>query len=108
MSRRSERFAFRLTPDELEQFEMRADRAGVSKSEFVRQSIQTTDVHPPQSDTQSEALRTLSRKIAWIGNNLNQIARACNQHDPNKHSADILSVLIHIERQLQTLKDSYS
>lgn len=91
MIEKSERITVRLTPGEEEWIVKKAEKAGVSKSRYIRK---VTLCELPQSDnpfyekdrpmnlkngiTHAKMMRIFNTDISQIGNNLNQIARRLN------------------------------
>ncbi|WP_103028285.1 plasmid mobilization protein [Salinibacter altiplanensis] len=72
--RRSLTHGLRLSPNEKEELEARADRAGLSLSEYLRRKALGK---PVKTKVDGKALKELNR----IGVNLNQLARAANRGD---------------------------
>jgi len=72
--RRSLTHGLRLSPQEKEELEARADRAGLSLSEYLRRRALGKKI---QTQIEGKALKEMNR----IGVNLNQIARAANRGD---------------------------
>ena len=70
--RRSLTHGLRLSPQEKKELEARADRAGLTLSEYLRRRAFGRKV---QTQIEGKALKELNR----IGVNLNQIARAANR-----------------------------
>lgn len=70
--RRSLTHGLRLSPQEKEELEARADRAGLSLSEYLRRRALGKKI---KTQIEGKALKELNR----IGVNLNQIARAANR-----------------------------
>lgn len=89
--------AIRLTEAERADLEIKADRAGVDLSEWVRQQLTATPVKRPREP----ALGSLITELNRIGNNVNQIARALNRgRDEDPHH------LGHVMHQLNTALES--
>jgi len=67
----SERITCRFTPDELTGLVAKANKAGLSVSEYLRECIvgNRTEV------IERSVVRALLRELKAIGNNLNQVAR---------------------------------
>lgn len=72
--RRTLTHGLRLSPKEKEELEARADRAGLSLSEYLRRKALGK---PVKTKVDGKALKELNR----IGVNLNQLARAANRGD---------------------------
>ena len=78
---------------------------GMSLSELIRASLgglrlRTRREAPPVAPE-------LLRELARIGNNLNQLARAANRHEPVTATA-LLSRLIAIDRELGALRAAHT
>lgn len=79
--RRSLTHGLRLSPNEKEKLEQRAERAGVSLSKYIRHRALGEEI---QTEVEEEAIRQVQR----AGVNLNQIARWANEGKDNAvHSA---------------------
>lgn len=79
--RRSLTHGLRLSPNEKEELERRADRAGVNLSKYIRRRALGEEI---QMEVEEEAIRQVQR----AGVNLNQIARWANEgKDKAVHSA---------------------
>ncbi len=94
------RLAFRLPSSVADDWRRQADRAGVSLSDFLRSAVdqrQTTGIASPGKRparrTWTPADPELVRQVAWIGNNINQIARWVNT---NKSGIDAVELLAHL------------
>lgn len=81
---RDARLAFRLPPSVADRWRAAARAAGVSLSDWLRAQIdesQRTGIAPPGRRTRrnyTPADPELLRQLAWIGNNINQLARRAN------------------------------
>jgi hypothetical protein len=79
--RRSLTHGLRLSPDEKEELEQRAERAGLNLSEYIRRRALGEEI---QTEVEEEAIRQIRR----AGVNLNQIAKWANEgKDKAVHSA---------------------
>ena len=79
--RRSHTHGLRLSPNEKEELEQRAERAGVTLSEYIRRKALERKI---KTKVEEEAIRQVRR----IGVNLNQIARWANENrDQAVHAA---------------------
>lgn len=91
----------RATAAERARWQALAASRGVSLSELIRASLgglrlRTRREPPPVAPE-------LLRELARIGNNLNQLARAANRHEPVTATA-LLARLIEIDRELGALR----
>ena len=94
------RLTFRLPETVAEEWRQRADLAGLSVSDFVRAAVDTHQAtgiaspgkrRPRRNYTQADP--ELVRHVAWIGNNINQLARWVNT---NKSGIEAIELLAHI------------
>jgi Bacterial mobilisation protein (MobC) len=69
--RLTERLAFRVSPDEEAELVAKANKAGLSVSEYLRECI----VGNRTEIIERSVVRALLRELKAIGNNLNQVAR---------------------------------
>lgn len=88
------RKTIRFTDDEFAVIQQELELANISFSVFARSALLKKKIKLP---IERELLTELSR----IGNNLNQIARSCNQGEKRV----ILTELVAIEKQLKELKN---
>lgn len=88
------RKTIRFTEDEYAKIQQELDKANISFSVFARYALLHKKIKLP---IERELLTELSR----IGNNLNQIARSCNQGEKKP----VLLELVEIEKQLKELKN---
>lgn len=88
------RKTIRFTDDEFAVIQRELELANISFSVFARSALIKKKIKLP---IERELLTELSR----IGNNLNQIARSCNQGEKRV----ILTELVEIEKQLKELKN---
>ncbi len=88
------RKTLRFSAEEFAQIQAELDRANISFSTFARSAILKKKIKLP---IERELLTELSR----IGNNLNQIARSCNQGEKKS----VLVELVEIEKQIKDLKN---
>jgi len=106
----SARLTFRLPETVAEDWRRQADRAGLSLSDFVRAAVDThqaTGIAPPgrrrASRSSTPADPALVRQIAWIGNNLNQVARWANRNNGSSTAAEVVQVLVHLSAMSRAL-----
>lgn len=102
------RLAFRLPSAVADDWRRQADRAGLSLSDWLRSQIderQQTGIAPPRTRRTRRnyipADPELVRQLAWIGNNINQLARWVNT---NKSGIEAVELLAH----LSALSHSFS
>ena len=74
MLRRLNRVEVRLNEKESKHLEKQIAASGLNKSEFLRDLIMKTEIHPKPSEEIHEILRLISN----IANNTNQIAKVAN------------------------------
>lgn len=95
------RIDIRCSVNEKADLKIRADAAGVTVSELVRQSLGRVRTWTA-SHRQAHRERTL--ELARIGTNLNQIARWCNTYKTTAEATEVLAALVAVERQLKDLR----
>jgi len=96
----------RVSEEERESWNAKAKAKGLTLADYFRllANEEPTGIAPTSPIKNRKFTKTdpeLLRQIGWIGNNLNQIARAANQGD----QTDLLVKLIDIERQIRGLAD---
>lgn len=85
--------AVRLTTAERVDLELKAARAGVDLSEWVRQQLTAA---PIKRMTPARADASLISELSRIGNNLNQVARSLNRgRDADPHHIDHIMGQLH-------------
>ena len=94
----------RVTDEERASWKTKAEKQGLTLADYLRKVAdeKLTNIQPSPKVNRRKFTKAdpeLLRQIAWIGNNLNQIARAANQGD----QTDLLVKLIEIERQVRRL-----
>jgi len=90
----------RVSETERAEVEAKAKLAGVSVADLIRNSLDKVKTWTMENiEIERERIRQISR----IGQNLNQIARFCNQHKSNADTVQILTALIAIEKKLNSL-----
>ena len=77
---------------------------GVSLSELIRSRLDGTRLRARREPP--PVASDLLRELARIGNNLNQLARAANRHEPVTATA-LLTRLIEIDRELAALRSAH-
>ena len=87
----------RVSPEELAEWHAKAEAAGVTLSELVRQAMGRTRTWTAKS---AAAEREKLRQVARIGNNLNQIARWANTYKQAADAAEVIAHLLAIEREI--------
>lgn len=70
---KTERITFRLTPKELEKIEMKASKANMKVSEYLRQTSMSKEI------VVIEDLKEFTKELRGIGTNLNQLTILCHQ-----------------------------
>ena len=78
---KTEEVRFRVTPTELAQIDTEAIAANISRSDWARQRcFQVPLPHSTKTKNYIDTLAELTKQLAPIGNNINQIARTINTH----------------------------
>ena len=88
----------RCTEGDRAAWKAKADAAGLTLSELVRQSLGRVRTWTAK-DRRTARDRVL--QLARIGNNLNQIARWANTHKSAADATEVIGALISIERLLR-------
>jgi len=108
---RPHRISFRVSAEELAAINQR--RGGVITSDYIRAAALGAPIQPASKRRQmSEFEAAKVRQLAFIGNNLNQIARRTNylaRRSPNGGAAtlaEILFSLLSIERSFRAALDA--
>jgi len=99
------RLAFRLPSAVADDWRRQADRAGLSVSDFVRAAVdahQATGIASPGKRrtrrNYTPADPELVRQLAWIGNNINQLARWVNTQKTGIEAVELLAHLNALQR----------
>lgn len=69
----SKQVVIRMTEDDYETMKKRIERSGKKQAEFLREAILTKQI------ISTDGIKALVPELKRIGNNLNQIARSCNE-----------------------------
>lgn len=101
--------SLRFTPEEWET--VSAKLAGRDFSAVTRALLLDTELPQPQVAPKREIIRKRMteaeaakiRQLAWIGNNLNQIARAANS---GTFAPTVIQQLVSLEREVRRLSDA--
>ena len=91
----------RVSAAELASWQAKAEAAGVSLSELLRQAMARTQTWTAPA---REVERARTRQIARIGSNLNQIARWAHIHLDDLAAVEVLAHLVAIEREVAALR----
>lgn len=91
------RIEVRCSDQEQAAWRSKAEAAGLSLSEMVRAALD--DARLPDRAAADE-LKELTRQVARIGNNLNQIAAWANTHKSAGEAVQVVAHLAAIEREL--------
>ncbi len=88
----------RVSESEKSVIDEKASAAGVTVAELIRESLCRVRTWTlADKETERERIREIRR----IGQNLNQIARWCNQHKSAADAAQVIAHLISIENMLK-------
>lgn len=63
----------RMTEEEFEEMKRRVEKSGKKQAEFLREAILKKTI------VSTEGMKALVPELKRIGNNINQIARSCNE-----------------------------
>lgn len=94
--RRSKTHGLRLSPNEKAELEERAERAGLSLSEYIRRRALGK---PVKTAVDEEAVRQMQR----VGVNLNQIAKRAHQQGVGAVKEEALSVVEELKKVVKKL-----
>jgi len=104
------RLAFRLPSAVAESWRRQADAAGLSLSDFVRAAVderQATGIASPGKRrirrNYTPADPELVRQLAWMGNNINQIARWVNANKSGIETVELMTQLNALSRSFSFL-----
>jgi hypothetical protein len=95
----------RCTEEEKTAWQRKAEQAGLSLSALVRASLDKARL--PDQRRAAELAR-LTREVAKIGNNLNQIARFANTYKTDADAAQIIAHLAALESEVESVYKSLS
>ena len=79
----------------------KANSAGITRSEFIRQSISGSVIRPRLTPELNDHIR----KLAGIGNNLNQIARRANAEGYTKTKSEYLHLVGMIDNVIEDIRN---
>jgi hypothetical protein len=95
----------KVTPEEREKIKAIADAKGLTVSELVRRKLLDIEIperiSPERLAKKNEVFRRYLSELNKIGNNLNQVARHCNQY--REVDVLVLEKIVEIERKLTEL-----
>jgi len=102
-------FSLWLSPDQEITLLSRARKSGApNPSAYIKHQVFDTKFVPSYRGPVVKADPALVRQISWIGNNINQIARACNrsQELSPEQAARIYASLSLIAEELEALSEA--
>lgn len=82
------RKTLRLKPTEAKELALKAAEAGMCEAGYLRLLITQKPVDYPQI---RELLKALANEVNAVGNNINQITKACNSHLYRKEDKEMLA-----------------
>ncbi len=88
----------RVDESEKTEWKSKAKSFGLNLSEFIRQAINKKKIH---GKAETEAKKEMTRQVARIGSNLNQIARWANTY---KSNAEALQVIVRLDAINEEIK----
>lgn len=91
----------RVSPEERDEWNAKAKRAGMSLSDLIRRSFGRVK---SMTITDRSIERTRNIQIQKVGNNLNQIARWANTYKTEADAVEVIEHLKAIEDELKKLK----
>ena len=96
--KKNKRIEIRISESDYSKLKLKSETAGISISDLIRNSALAARTWTAKDKkTESEKIR----QIARIGNNLNQIARFCNQHKSAAVTVEMVQHLVSIEHELK-------
>jgi len=101
-------FTLSLNQKEQEKLRARTAAAGApTRSAYIKYRVFDIDYTPSYRGPVVKADPALIRQLSWIGNNINQIARACNQSRglSPEQAASIYASLALIAEEIETLSE---
>lgn len=99
------RLYLRCTEEDLLAWKAKAESAGMTLSDLARSSMAKAKL--PDRERQAELAR-LTRDIARIGNNLNQLARWANTYKGTAEALEVIGRLVAIEREIHDVHKNLS
>ena len=91
----------KLAPREYISLRTKANSAGISKSEFIRQSISGSTIRPRMTPELNDHIR----KLSGMGNNLNQIARRANTEGYANARGEYLRLAVKIDDLIEDIRN---
>lgn len=98
----TKRVEIRLSEKDYFALSQKAKQADISVSELLRQGAGKAKIIDAVTSAQ---LRQLTIQVARAGNNLNQLARHCNEYKQNSDGITILTELLSIKNELKELRE---
>lgn len=99
---RPKQISFRVSEEEYEQLKKKIDESGKNQQEYILSCVLE------QSIMNTDGMKELLPELKRIGNNLNQIARRCNEggflpseHEVRKHGEELNQVWQLLRQYLQ-------
>lgn len=92
----------KCTDEERTKMKQKADAAGMPLSELIRRSLDKTNTWTARD---RNAVYALSKELARIGNNLNQVAKWANTEKGALEAIHIISALQNIEEEIKGIKE---
>lgn len=92
------RLEVRCSDDELAAWKAKAEDAGLTVSSMVRSALDNAQLPDQRA---ADAVADLTRQVARIGNNLNQIAAWANTHKMAAEAAQVIAQMVAIQREIE-------
>lgn len=90
MGAKETRIGIRVSQSELHAIKLKAKRAGLTSSEYIRR-VAMQETNRPIVQTDIELLRSIYSNLRHVGANLNQCARELNtRHKPNQIENELM------------------
>jgi len=106
---KNKNFSLSLNQDEQDLLRTRTASSGaLTRSAYIKHKSFDTEFTPSYRGHVVKADPALVRQLSWIGNNVNQIARACNrsQELSSEQAASIYASLSLIAEELEALSEA--
>ena len=99
---RPKQVMFRLSEEEYEKLQQKVEQSGMNQQEYILRAVLN------QSIKNTDGMKELLPELKRIGNNLNQIARRCNEggflpseHEVRKHGEELNQIWLSLKQYLQ-------
>ena len=98
---KDKRFKIRISRKEYELLQKKSEKTGLSKSEIIRQYINSTS---PSNEEDINILKQLILSINKTGENINRIAKKVNEFGLNRN--DLMSLRVYNQEVINNIKEA--